>query len=231
MGVGGGCYEAKSVGRACLQQIETRSSQRTTHKARADHESKAIKPGLKSRPSKARPVRVHSSKKDIVQENAYQSHFLPEIQDDSWITCHESWITCQQTELIFKPSVNDRETESRESSVGVREHKALKKVPTTPGSSTRIEFDIVTPKKEDKGGLQEAGAAECSPSSPAEDSPGSQHTKPKAINIQRSCKQARRRFNNTSTKRKRVKDQKPCCLGLYCSMCEKELLPVVHGNI
>ncbi len=28
----------------------------------------------------------------------------------------------------------------------------------------------------------------------------------------------------------RVKDQKPCSLGLYCSVCEKELLPVVHGN-
>ncbi|XP_035857205.1 Fanconi anemia group J protein isoform X2 [Sander lucioperca] len=227
----GGCYEAKSVGRACLQQIETRSSQRTTHKARAEYESKAMKPGLKSRPSKARPVRVHSSKKDIIQENAYQSHFLPEVQDDSWITCHESWITCQQTELILKPSVNDRETESGESSVGVREHKALKKVPTTPGSSTRIEFDIVTPKKEDKEGLQEAGASECSPTSPAEDGLGSQHTRPKAINIQRSCKQARRRFNNNSTKRKRVKDQKPCCLGLYCSMCEKELLPVAHGAL
>ncbi|XP_032364148.1 Fanconi anemia group J protein isoform X2 [Etheostoma spectabile] len=219
----GGCCEAKSVGRACLHQIETRSSQRKTDTARPDYESKAMKPGLKSRPSKARPVRVHSSKKDIVQENAYQSHF-PEVEDDSWITC-------QQTELILKPRVNDSVTESGESSVGVREHRARKKGPTTPGCSTRIEFDIVTPKKEDIGGLQEAGAAGCSPSSPAEDGLGSQHTKPKAINIQRSCKQTRRRFNNTSTKRKRVKDQKPCCLGLYCSMCEKELLPVAHGTL
>lgn len=138
-----------------LQQIVTRSSQRRT-----DSGLKVMIQGLKSRPSRTRPVRV--------QEN--QGHVLLEVQDDSWITC-------QQTQVLLKPSVNV--TESRKSSVGLREHKALKKVPTTPGSSTRTEFDIVTPKHEDLMGLREAGAAGCSPTSSASDGPGSQHTKPK----------------------------------------------------
>ena len=151
MFIAGGSYEAKSVGRVSLQQIVTRSSQRRT-----DSDLKV----MKSRPSRARPVRV--------QEN--QAHVLLEVQDDSWITC-------QQTELLLKPSVNV--SESGRSSVGVSEHKAHKTVPTTPGISTRTEFDIVTPKQEDIMALQEAGAAGCGPNNPASDGPGSQHTKPK----------------------------------------------------
>ncbi|XP_037631188.1 Fanconi anemia group J protein isoform X2 [Sebastes umbrosus] len=213
----GGSCKAKSAGRVSLQQIKTRSSQRQTDKGH-DHELKVtMMVGLKSRPSRARPVRVNCSKKDVVQENAHQAHFWPEVQDDGGITCQSS--------------VNDRVTESGKPSVVVRKHKALKIVPTTPGSSTRTEFDIVTPKQEDIGGLQEAGAARCSPTSPEVDGSGNQRIEPKAIKVQRSCQQKRRRFKKTSAKTKRVKDHKPCCLGLYCSMCEKELLPVAHGAL
>ncbi|XP_044057768.1 Fanconi anemia group J protein isoform X2 [Siniperca chuatsi] len=207
----GGGYEVKSVGRVSPQQIEIRSSQRRTDQARADQELKVMILALKSRPSRARPVRVYSSKNSRVQ-----------VQDDSWITC-------QQTERILKPSVNDRVTESGKPSVGMREHKALKKVPVTPVSSTRTEFDIVTPKQEDIRGLQEAGAAGCRATSPAVDGPGSQHCSQEAIKVQRSCKQKRRKLNKTSPKR--VKDKKPCSLGLYCSLCEKELFPVAQGAL
>ncbi|XP_068568453.1 Fanconi anemia group J protein isoform X2 [Cebidichthys violaceus] len=192
---GGGC-RAKSAGKVSLLQIETSSSQRRT---RPDHELKVVMVGLNSRPSRARIIREYSSKKDIVQENVYQSHF-------------------------FKPSVNDRETESGRCPVGVREHKALK----TPASSMRTETDDVTPKQDSIGGLQEAGVAQCSPTSPAVDGPGSQHTTPK---VRRSCRQKSRRFNKTSPKRKIVKEHKPCSLGLYCSLCEKELLPVAHDAL
>ncbi|XP_070762033.1 Fanconi anemia group J protein [Enoplosus armatus] len=192
----GGCYEVRSVGRVGPQQIETRNSQRRTDEARADHE---VIPGLKSRQS-----RVYSSKND---EYSCQVHLLPEVQEDSWITC-------QQTEQILKLCVGDRVTESRKSL------EVLRKVPTTL-SSTGTEFDIVATNQENMGGLQEAGAAV--------DGPGSQHSSGKAIKVQRSCKQKRRRFNKTSPNRKRVKDQKPCSLGLYCSVCEKELFPVAHG--
>ncbi len=161
----GGGYEVKSVGRVSPQQIETRSNQRS-EKAKADHELKVMIPGLKSRPSGARPVRVYGSRKDKVQENSYQAHLLPEVQDDSWVPC-------QQTEQILKPSVNDRVTDSGKTSVGMKGHKALKKVATTPISSTRTEFDIVTPKQEDIGGLQEAGLT------PPVDGPECQHTSPK----------------------------------------------------
>lgn len=148
----GGRYEVKSVGTVSLQLIETRSSQRRTDKARADHELKVMILDLKGRPSKARLVGVHSSMKDGVPENSNQmQHVLPEVQEDTRITCH------------------DRVTESGKSSVG------LKKVPTTPVSSTWTEFDIVTPK-EDKGGLQTAGAARRRPTSPVVDGPGSLHS-------------------------------------------------------
>ncbi|KAM7399849.1 hypothetical protein PAMP_019090 [Pampus punctatissimus] len=194
----GGGYGAKCLGRVSLQQIETRGSQRRTDEARADLELKVLTVGLKSRPSRARTV-IHSSNTDRGQQ-----------------------ISCQHT------SVNLRVSESVKSSVAVREHRALKKLPTTPVSSTRAEFDIGTPKQEDMEGLHQAGAA-CS--SPSMDALGSQHSKSKAIKVQRSCKQKRRRFNKTPSKRKRVKDQTPCSLGLRCSMCGKELLPVAHGAL
>ncbi|KAG7479203.1 Fanconi anemia group J isoform X1 [Solea senegalensis] len=41
--------------------------------------------------------------------------------------------------------------------------------------------------------------------------------------------QKHRRCRKTSPKRKRGKEQKPCSRGLYCSMCEMELLPAAHG--
>lgn len=165
----GGCYEVKSVGTVSLQLIETRSSQRRTDKARADHDLKVMILDLKGRPSKARLIGVHSSIKDGVQEHSNQmQHVLPEVQDDTCITCH------------------DRVTESGKSSVGVRGRKALKKVPTTPVSPTWTEFDIVTPKKEDIGGLQTAGAARHRPTSPVVDGAGSLHSseKGKVINIE-----------------------------------------------
>ncbi|XP_042270894.1 Fanconi anemia group J protein isoform X2 [Thunnus maccoyii] len=199
----GGGYGAKCLGRVSLQQIETRGSRRRTDKSRADPELKVLTNDLKSRLSRARTVRVHNPRTDRAQ------------QTDSWITCRPI-------------SVNLGETESGKSFVGVREHKALKKLPTTPVSSTKAEFDIVTPKQEDIRGLQDAGAA-CSPSSLPVDAPGSQPNKSKAIKVKRSNKQKCRRFNKTAPERKRVKNQKPCSLGLYCSMCEKELLPVAHG--
>ena len=82
-----------------------------------------------------RRVRVHSSKRDRVQEEAHHAHFWPEVQEDGGITCKQSVVT-----------------ESGKPSVGVREHKDLKIVPTSPGRSTKTEFDIVTPKQEDIGG-------------------------------------------------------------------------------
>lgn len=167
----GGGYEVKSVGRVSPQQIETRSSQRT-NTAKADHKLKVMILGLKSRPSRARSVRVYGSKKNRVQENFYQAHLLPKFED-------HSGVPCQQTGKILKPSVNDRVTDSGKSSVGMKEHKAFKKVATIPVSLTRTEFDIVTPKQEDTGGLQEAGAAGCKPTSSAVDGPGSQHTSQK----------------------------------------------------
>ncbi|KAK1900058.1 Fanconi anemia group J protein like, partial [Dissostichus eleginoides] len=160
---------AKSVGSASLQQIGTRSSQRRTNKVRTDQEVKVVIGGLKSRPSRAKPVRG--------------------------------------------------------------ENKTLKKVPITPGSSTWTEFDIVTPKKEDIKIIKEAKAAGCSATRPAEQCTGSEPTKPKAIKVQRSCKQKSRRFTKTFPKIHRAKDHKPCSLGLYCSICEKELLPVAHGAL
>ncbi|KAI3354667.1 hypothetical protein L3Q82_019165, partial [Scortum barcoo] len=215
-----GC-EVKSVGRVSPQQTGTRSSQRT---GPARTELKVMILGLKSKPSGSRPVRVHGSQRDRVHENSHQAHLLLEIQDDSWVSC-------QQTEQILKPSVHDRVTDSGRCFVGMKEHNGLKKVATTPVSFMRTEFDIVTPKQEDIQGLQEAGAARRRPANPAEDGPHSQHTGQKAIKIQRSCKQRHQRFNKTFPKRKRVKDQKLCSLGLYCSLCEKELLPVAHGAL
>ncbi|KAM7413743.1 hypothetical protein PAMA_020899 [Pampus argenteus] len=144
----GGGYGAKCLGRVSLQQIETRGSQRRTDEARADLELKVLTVGLKNRPSRARTV-IHNSNTDTGQQ-----------------------ISRQHT------SVNLRVSESDKSSVGVRQHRALRKLPTTPVSSTRAEFDIVTPKQEDIGVLQEAGAAR-GPSSPPMDAPGSQHNKSK----------------------------------------------------
>lgn len=159
----------KNVGSVSLQQIET-NSQRKTDKARVDHELKVMILDLESRPPRSRPVTVCSSKKDRDQENSYEIHLLPEVQADSSIICQ------QQTEQTWKPSVNDRMTESRKPSVGVRKHKALEKGHTTPASSTRTEFDIVTPKNEDLGGLEDAGAAGGRLTSPAVDGPGSPHS-------------------------------------------------------
>ncbi|XP_008306906.1 Fanconi anemia group J protein isoform X3 [Cynoglossus semilaevis] len=47
------------------------------------------------------------------------------------------------------------------------------------------------------------------------------------INVQRNSKKTRRRCTKASAKEKErtVKEQTPCCVGLYCSMCETELLP------
>ncbi|XP_027136219.1 Fanconi anemia group J protein isoform X3 [Larimichthys crocea] len=160
---GEGC-EVKNVGRVSVQKIETRSSHRRTDKARADHELKVMNLDLKSRPSRSRPVRVNSSKKDRVQENSYQVHLLPDHQDNIRITY-------QQTEQVLKLSVKNRLTESEKSSVGVREH---------------IEFDVVTPQKEDIRSLQEADAAECRPTSPAVDCPGSLHSSQKVHSGTRS---------------------------------------------
>ncbi|XP_036930136.1 Fanconi anemia group J protein isoform X4 [Acanthopagrus latus] len=160
----GGGDEVKSVGRVCLQQIETQSSQRTD-KARADHESK-----VNRRPPRTSSTRVYSSKKDRVQEN-YQPHLLPAIQEDSWLTC-------QQTEQISNPSVNSAVMESGMSSMDVREHRAPK-VHTTTVCSTRTEFDIVTPKKEDVDVLQDAEAAGCGSMGPAVVGPGSPHSSQK----------------------------------------------------
>ncbi|XP_020504664.2 Fanconi anemia group J protein isoform X2 [Labrus bergylta] len=207
--------EVKSVGRVSLQQIETRSSQRNKEKAKTDQEC------LKSRPSKVRPVRENRSKT--------KNTCLPEDQDDSWITCRHS-------EQILKPGVNSRVTETGKPSDGLKEQKALKNVPTTPVGSARIEFDIITPKQEGTQSLHEAGAAGCCPVNPGADGEGRQQTKPKAIRVQRACRKKRRRFNNTSPKRnalggQRIREQKPCSLGLYCSSCEMELLPLVHDAL
>ncbi|XP_030257122.1 Fanconi anemia group J protein isoform X7 [Sparus aurata] len=205
--------EVKSVGRVCLQQTETRSSQRID-KARADHESK-----VKRRPPRTSSTSVSSSKKDRVQEN-YQQHLLPVVQEDSWITC-------KQTEQILNPSVNDTVTESGKSSMDVRERRAPK-VHITPVCSTRTEYDIVTPKKEDVGVLQDAGAARCGSMGPAVVGPRSPHSSQKVIKVRRFCKQKHRRLSKKAPNRKRVNEQEPCSLGLYCSLCEKELLPVAH---
>lgn len=132
-----------------LQKTETRSSQRRTDKARADHELKVMIRDSKSRPSKAGFVRIHSSTEDGVSENSFQARVFPDVQVSSCITCHES----------------------EELSVGVRGHKALKNVPTTLVGTTRTEFDIVTPEEEDIEVLLEPGAVR--PTSPAADGPGS----------------------------------------------------------
>lgn len=133
--VTGRCHEAKGVGRVSDEQIETRSSQRRTYEARADCESRPMALNLKSQLSRVRLVRAHISVKDRVQENSNQvKHVLPEVQETSCI------------------SSQDRVAQSEKSSVGVRGHRVLKKVPTTPVSSTSTEFDIVTPTKEGKRG-------------------------------------------------------------------------------
>ncbi|XP_059187977.1 Fanconi anemia group J protein [Centropristis striata] len=201
---GAGC-EAKRVGEVSLQQLDAMSSQNRTDEARADHESKATRLDLKRRSSRSKPrVRVHCFKKGIDPDNVDQVH-------------HASCISSQETELILKPSVKDRV------SVSGGKCSTLNKVQTTPGRSIRTEFDIVTPKNEDRGGLQGAGAAG--------DGAESQHTKPKALIVQRFCRKNRRRLIQTSPDRNRVTDQKPCSLGIYCSMCEQELLPVAHGAL
>lgn len=145
----GGGHELRSLGTVSLQKTETRSSQRRIDEARADHELKAMILDSKSRPSRDGLVQVHSSTEDGVSENFYQARVFPEVQVSSCITCHES----------------------EELSVGVRGCKALNKVPTMPVGSTRIEFDIVTPEKEDTGVLLEPGVVR--PTSPAADGPGS----------------------------------------------------------
>lgn len=130
--VTGRCYEAKGVGTVSDEQIETRSSQRRTYEARTDCESRPMTSNLKSQLSRVRLVRAHISIKDRVQENSNQvKNVLPEVQETSCI------------------SSQDIVAESEKSSVGVRGHRALKKVPTTPVSSTSAEFDVVTPTKED----------------------------------------------------------------------------------
>lgn len=130
--VTGRCYEAKGVGTVSDEQIETRSSQRRTYEARADCESRPMTSNLKSQLSRVRLVRAHISIKDRVQENSNQvKNVLPEVQETGCI------------------SSQDIVAESEKSSVGVRGHRALKKVPTTPVSSTSAEFDVVTPTKED----------------------------------------------------------------------------------
>ncbi|XP_068441804.1 Fanconi anemia group J protein isoform X2 [Clinocottus analis] len=103
----------------------------------------------------------------------------------------------------------------------VGKHKAPKK-----GPSIRAEVDNETSKQDNFRGLPEAGAARYSPTSPAGDGPGSQLTKARAIKVQRSCRRKRR-----SAKINTVKDHQPCSLGLYCSLCHKELLPVAHGAL
>uniref|UniRef100_A0A3Q1G5Q8 DNA 5'-3' helicase n=1 Tax=Acanthochromis polyacanthus TaxID=80966 RepID=A0A3Q1G5Q8_9TELE len=147
-----GGYEGKCHGIVSLQQADARTCQRRVDKARTDSELKVLTHGLfSSRPSRTRPVLVYSS---II---ACQEHQLTEVQKDSWIVC-------QQTGQILKTSAHHKMHEPGRPSESVREHKALK-VSTIPVCSTRAEFDIVTPKQEDKGSLGEAGG-------------GSQHTKP-----------------------------------------------------
>lgn len=70
----------------------------------------------------------------------------------------------------------------------VRGHKALKTVPATPGSSTRTEIDDVFTKQDDIGEVHEAGAARHSPTRPAVDGPGSQHTRARGKLIYTECK-------------------------------------------
>ena len=156
----------KRVGRVTCQQTEPRSSQRKV-KVSADH-AKVLTLNLKSGPSRIRARREHSSNKDRDQLNSYHTHHLSE--DDGWISS-------TQTEFILNQSVNSRVTESGKFVV-VNEHKALRKVPSTPVISI-IEFDIVSPKQEDWGDWPIAGAAECSPSGLELDGPGSQCTNPK----------------------------------------------------
>lgn len=74
----GGNYGAKSLGRISLQQVETRRSQRRTDNARPDPELKVPTVELKSRASRARTVRVQSSR-----AGRAQGHHLPEVQEDS----------------------------------------------------------------------------------------------------------------------------------------------------
>lgn len=129
--VTGRCYEAEAVGTVSDEQIETRSSRRRTYEARADCESRPMTSNLKSQPSRVRLVTAHISIKDRAQENSNQvKHVLPEVQETSCI------------------SSQDIVAESEKSSVGVRGHRAPKKVPTTPVRSTSADFDLVTPTKE-----------------------------------------------------------------------------------
>lgn len=90
-----------------------------------------------NRPSRTSAVRVKKSQNQKVQRTAYQAHHLPCIQVNNWISC-------QKEENILKESVNSTVTNSR----------------------TATEFDIVTPNQEDICALQEAGAAQSSPTSP-----------------------------------------------------------------
>lgn len=147
----------KSLGRDSLQLTEMRDSQEMTGRM------KVTTMDWKSRPSRVRPIRTNTSKTEVQQ---YSCHY-PEVQRDSWITR-------QDTRQVFKSNVDRRETvKSVNLCVGVREQTHRSKVPTTPVISTRAEFDIVTPKQEDLGGLQ--GTACGSPV----DAPASQHKKPK----------------------------------------------------
>lgn len=76
----GSCFEAKAVGTVSDEQIETRSSQRRTYKARANSQSRSMTSGLKSQLSRARLVRAPCvSMKDRVQEE----RVLPEVQNPS----------------------------------------------------------------------------------------------------------------------------------------------------
>ncbi|XP_029922829.1 Fanconi anemia group J protein isoform X2 [Myripristis murdjan] len=214
---GGGC-DANSEGIVVLRQVQTRSSQRGRNQVRACLESKDLVPGAKGRPSRARHAKgPHRKTKDSLGQKAYQAHRMSEVQD-------EGQSTCQWDMLTSEPDVNSRVKDSVRSYVGSSAQKDLERVTVDFVGHATAEFDFGSPKHKNRVPFPDAG---CSPCSPPEDGPGCQDTTLKAIKIQRSCKH--RRDNKASSKKKRLKDQKLCALGLQCALCEQELLPVAEG--
>ncbi|XP_069578846.1 Fanconi anemia group J protein isoform X1 [Brachyistius frenatus] len=200
----GGLVEGRHVGRVTVQQIETK---RRTNSIRAGHELKVVTQGWKSRPSRTRAVGAQRS------DGPHQERGSAEVQENSWTSP-------QQTEASLKASVTSSQ-ESERPSVNTPVADAA----STPVRPSGAEFEVVTPQPDDI--ITELRAAAGRPA----EAPRSQHSRTKVIKVQRSYKQKRRRFKKNSPKTTSITELQPCSLGLHCSLCEKELLPVVPGTL
>ncbi|KAM9733847.1 Fanconi anemia group J protein isoform 2-T4 [Menidia menidia] len=200
-----GVFKVTHVVEVSPQLTENRSSRRKSDMIRTD-------PGLKL-PGRASKSRKLGSSRRNSAKNDQQP---PEVQENSWISA-------LKTGQVPTESVNRSDTVSDR----VSARKRVKKETCTSIPSSRDESDPLPSKQQDWEGLEEAETVNI----PARERHGIQHVKPQAVKVMRSYKQKRRRFKNSSPNTRSVKNQKPCTLGLHCSLCEMELLPDAHGAL